>query len=677
MHQEQETNSRLELRAEIDEVLSKADQYAFNLQREDGHWCGEFATGPFATAEHVFFRQSTGMDMSEVRDGFLKYFLSEQRSDGSWSVAPDHPSDVSTSSEVYLALRLLGVDGESEQLRAARSYILENGGLARIRVLTSIFFAQFGLVPWDAVPCLPAELALLPKMSPFNIYTFWGPARSTIMPLLIIRHHEPIYALPEGVYDDMNRLWLDPNNRSIKTGRPYSDIWRSDPVALALKLADDFLFLTKGFLGRLPLRYAARKRVLSWLLEHQSSDGTWFGFLTAYQFTVQALLLEGFTTHDDRIRKALSAMAKWLWKDDHSTRMQLSNSPAWDTAMMIKAFCLDGQYLDDKRIQSATDWCKNQQIFTKSDLNEYIPDLPTGGFAFEYNNPWYPDVDDTAATALAFYDQDQDAFLKYPLIKASEFVLAMQNADGGWAAFDRDRNPSWMHKSPFNDLDNLCDPSTADITGRCLELCGLIIRVSRNAKRAPPPDLVQRARECARRAIPYLDKEQGSDGAWWGRWGINYVFGTCNAIGGLAEFVQTDSDTTGNISSMIQRGAAFLLKTQHSDGGWGETYATYNNEPSVPPGTGSSLPTTTAWALIGLLAAGLPTTDPTLQRGIVWLCRSQNVADGNNGFSWTERQHTGVGFPRKLYIGYKLYQHLFPMMALRRYRRVEDSRIRG
>ena len=656
------------LHSRVERAISEADQYAFNLQHEDGHWCGEFATAAFPTAEHILFRQSCELDLTQDAALFKKHLLSEQNTDGSWGIAPEHPGDVSKSVEVYLALRILGVDRNNCELKRARSFILAEGGVAKVQILTRIYLAQFGLIPWDAVPQLPAELIFLPAAFPLSIYTLWVPARITIVPLLIIRHHEPVHALPNGKSsrnDFIDELWLDTKNKNVPYGKTYVDLWRTDKIAFGMKAHDSLMHLLKG-IRRLPQRYLARRKVVQWLLDHQNTDGTWCGFLTAYQFTVQALLLEGIKLQDATIGRALAAMETWMWQDESGKRIQLSNSPVWDTAMTMKAFCCSGSFREDYRIQAATRWCKNQQIFGKTDLNRYISNLPSGGFAFEYDNPNYPDVDDTAAVALAMLDQDPDAFEKYPLIRATEFVLAMQNLDGGWAAFDRNSNPEWLHKSPFNDMDNLCDPSAADITGRCLELCGLVIRAAERVTGSPPPDLVLSARKAVTPAIRFLREQQEEDGSWWGRWGINFVFGTCNAIGGLAQFVGAQDKIEIDIESMIQRGVAFLIKIQHPDGGWGESYATYD-EPPAPPGSGHSLPSPTAWAVLALLTARTAIDCPAIERGIHWLLDHHKLTDGKGGKSWPERQLTGTGFPRKLYIGYRLYQHYFPMMALRHY----------
>ena len=652
---------------DVTHALLRADRYAFNMQHENGHWCGEFATGAFPTAEYVLFSQACGIDISKDAAAFRKHVLSLQLPNGSWSLAPDHPGDVSMSAEAYLALRLLGLTPESKELQLARSFILGAGGIAKVRVLTRIFLAQFGLVPWDAVPQLPAELMLLPANSPVSIYTIWVAARLSVVPLLIIRHHEPVYALPNGTSssnDFLDELWLDPKTKTTPYGKSYMELLKKDSLGLIFKAVDHLMYAFKRFRNT-PLRYIARKKIVKWMLERQNADGSWFGYATGYQFAMQALLLEGFTTQDAPICRGLSTMQSWMWEDEDGKRVQLSNSPVWDTAMMVKALCSEGSYRNDERVHSAASWLKSHQLFgPHTDLAQYIPDLPDGGFSFEYDNPWYPDVDDSAAVALSLLDQDPNAFEKFPLIRATEFILAMQNVDGGWSAFDRDSNPVWLHKSPFNDMDNLCDPSTADVTGRVLELCGLVIQHANAAAGRPPPDLIVKARRAASRAIPLLASQQEADGSWWGRWGINYVFGTCNAISGLALFAEMERN--GSITAMIKRGAAFLARVQHVDGGWGESYATYDMPPAQP-GSGPSLPSPTAWAILGLLAAGTACDDRTVSSGIHWLLSEQTLGDGEGGLTWIERPHTGVGFPRKLYIGYKMYQNYFPMLALRRY----------
>ena len=668
--QDRDAKSKLDgdtLHLDVSRALSSARAYAFNLQHPDGHWCGEFATCAYTAAEHIFFCQANGIDFSAHAALFRKWLFSLQNPDGSWSYAPDHPGDVSVSAEAYLALKILGAAPEGKELRLARDFIRGAGGIANVRVLTRIFFAQFGLLPWKAVPQLPAELMLLPQQCPINIYTFPYFSRVTIVPLLLLRHHEPIYALPNrrsASNDYLDELWIDPRDKAIPYGRPFFELLTSDATGLAFKKIDYLLHAMRG-LRYSPTRYLAKKAIFRWLLDRQSQDGSWFGFITPFQLTIQVLLLEGFKLEDPPIRRALTTMETWAWEDEDGKRIQLSTSPVWDTALMMKAICISGPHRNAERVRRAADWCKAQQLLgPRSDLAIYCPDLPAGGFAFQYDNPWYPDVDDSAAIILALLDQDPGALEKFAFIRGAEWILGMQNADGRFSAFDRNCDKSWLHKSPFNDMDNLCDPSTADVTGRVLELCGLIIRGAATAAGRPPPHLVARARLAAPRAISFLAAQQEADGSWWGRWGVNFAFGTCHALGGLALFAEAGRD--GPVAAIVARGAAWLAHAQHADGGWGESVATYD-VPPAPPGTGPSLPSPTAWALMGLLAAGTLPSDPVVRRGVQWLVREQRDSDGAGGVAWVEPHHTGMGFPRKMSIGYTLYRVYFPMIALGQY----------
>lgn len=436
---------------DVTRTLSLAEKYAFGLQKPDGEWCAEFKSGIFPLTEHIFFCQIWGIDKSADAGLFQKFLLCLQNSDGSWSAAPDYPGEVSPTAEAYLALRILGVEAGCPELLRARDFVRNAGGLAKVRILTRFHLAQFGLWPWNAVPQVPPELILLPLQSPVHIYKFWYVARAAIVPLAIIRHHEPIFALPNGKCANNNyldELWLDPQQKSVPYGRSFLDLTKNDPVGFAFNAADYLMHTLRIVLRYTPIRYFARKQSVNWILEHQSEDGSWFGYLTAMQCSMSALLLEGFTTDDPPIRRALTAMETWMWEDEQGKRIQSSTSPLWDTPLMINALCMSGVRRNDYRLQRAAEWCKTQQIFgSKNEVARYCPDLASGGgFSFQYHNPWIPDVDDTAAVALALYAQDDGALEKYSFVRAAEWALGMQNKDGGWGAFDRNCDNPWLHK---------------------------------------------------------------------------------------------------------------------------------------------------------------------------------------------------------------------------------------
>ncbi|KAL8826914.1 MAG: hypothetical protein Q9170_007224 [Blastenia crenularia] len=632
---------------DLTRTLPLAEKFAFNQQKADGHWCAEYLAPVDITAQYVFFHQMLGNDLAGDASQLCKYILSLQTSDGSWGIAPDHPGSVSVTAEAYLALRILGCDTESKELLRARDFILNAGGLAKVRMLTRFSLAQFGLLPWRDVPQLPSELILLPVWSPINCFSIPVWARSALVPLAIVRHHEPIFALPNGKSgknEFLDELWLDPHRKTAPYGRSFLDL-SSDPIGFVFKAAD-YLVHYLRVLRYSPLRYLARKQTVKWLLQHQNQDGSWCGFTMAYQTTMIALLLEGFTVDDTPVRRGLTALETWTVEDEaKGKRIQISNSPVWDTALMIEALCVSGTPLDDDRLRRAVDWTKAQQLFGPDhDVALYCSDLRMGGgFPFQYDNSWSPDPDDTAAVILGLVAQDPSALDKYWFVSAAEWTLPC---------------------GPFNELDNLADPSTADITSRMLELCTVITRGANAPFGRPPAHLVRRAQQAIPGAIRFIASKQEADGSWWCRWGVNYVLGTNLAIVALYPYIEPGG--IGPIADMVRQGVTFLLGMQHPDGGWGESVASYDIPP-CPKTYGCSLPSSTGWALMGLLGAGVDPTTPSIQRGVNWLVREQTDNDGAGGASWPERQFTGVGFPRVLYLGYGFYRHYFPMLALGKY----------
>ena len=437
--------------ADVGRTLSLAQQFAFNQQKPDGHWCAEVHSQVCATAEYVIFHQAWGTDLSADASQLRKHLLSLQTSDGSWSIAPDYPGNVSATAEAYLALRILNLEADSKELLRARDFVREAGGLAKVRNITRFFLAQFGLLPWKAVPQVPPEIMLPPTWSLVNLFSLPYYARHAIVPMALIRHHEPIFALPNGrsaSNDFLDELWLDPRRKSVPYGRSYLELAMNDPVAFALKGADHLLHAL-GVLRYSPLRYLARKQAVKWLLQHQNKDGSWSGYSLGFYCAMTALLLEGFTVRDTPIRRGLAALETWTLEDDSGgKRTQICTSPVWDTANMLQGLCVAGIPQSDGRLQRAVDWLKAQQLFgAETDVALYCPDLQIGGgWAFQYDNSWTPDVDDTTIVVLSLFAQDPSVLEKYWCVCAAEWALGMQNKDEGWAPFDRDCNHQWLHK---------------------------------------------------------------------------------------------------------------------------------------------------------------------------------------------------------------------------------------
>lgn len=640
--------------------LSLATRYAFDLIQPDGHWYGENLSNVTITAEHVFFSQSLGLDLNADGEVYRRYLLSQQNLDGSWGIAPDYPGDVSTSAEAYLALKILGIPEHVSEMRRARGFIIGVGGLAKVRIFTRIFFAQFGLFPWDAVPQLPAEFILIPAQLPINVYKLSSWARSTVIPLLITRHHQPIYTLPNGTSANnsfLDELWLDAGDKNVPYGPGLWKMWQNDICEFTFGAIDKALYYLGG-LRRSPLRSYARRQCVRWILERQETAGDWAGIIPSMHASLQALLLEGFQVGDARIRKGVEAIERFAWRDEYGKRIQVCVSPVWDTVLMTRALCDAGVNLNDECLRKAVGWVIARQLLgPEGDWRIYNRKLAPGGFSFEYHNTWYPDVDDTAAAILAFVNQNPQCLGSTCVADAANWLCGMQNSDGGWAAFDRDNNKLFLNKIPFSDMDSLCDPSTADITGRILEAFGLMIHTSRQEH--IDPVLLDGITAASERAIAYLASTQESTGAWYGRWGSNYIYGTSNVLCGLAYFSKYNCLVQDLVSSAVH----WLEMVQNFDGGWGEDLESYKDP--LRAGCGASTASQTAWAVMGLLTHHLPTAR-VVKTGVNHLARSQTNTLGE-GASWPETKYTGTGFPGHFYFGYTLYRHYFPMMALGRY----------
>ncbi|KAE8353765.1 terpenoid cyclases/protein prenyltransferase alpha-alpha toroid [Aspergillus coremiiformis] len=642
--------------SEAQDAISKATRYAWNIFSER-HWCGELQSNVTVTAEHIFFLYII-KEMIPTHEGeqYRRWLLSQQNTDGSWGIAPNHPGDISTSAEAYLALKILGMSKDSYELMRARKFITAVGGLAKMRMFTRVFFAEFGLVPWDSVPQLPAEFILVPSQLPINIYKLASWARSNVVPLLIIAHHRSVYALPNGRSDEncfLDELWLDPSNKRL----PYGPSSLLDPVELTFYILDRVLYYLGG-LRSSPTRRYARRRCVDWILERQEKAGDWAGIIPPMHAGIKALLLEGYAVTDAPIRLGLEAIERFVWQDDQGQRVQSCVSPVWDTVLMVRA--LRDADIQDDRLHQVMQWTENNQHRgPEGDWCIYRPHIPPGGFAFEYHNTWYPDIDDTAAAILAFLAHDPAYASSEVVHRAVLWICSMQNSDGGWAAFDHENNNLFLNKIPFSDMSSLCDPSTPDVTGRVLESLGMLRDLSFRKKHHVPDCLLHTVDVACKRAVPYLQRTQEPTGAWYGRWGVNYIYGTCLVLCGLQYFLAEYPQ----IVQMASAGVRWLQQVQNADGGWGESVLSYR-EP-WRAGCGPSTPSQTAWALMGLLAVHEP-DNPSVHRGISHLLRTQTDLR-QDGASWPETEFTGTGFPNHFYISYTLYRHYFPIMALGRF----------
>ena len=507
----------------------------------------------------------------------------------------------------------------------------------------------------------------MPTWAPINIYKFW--ARSTIIPLLVISHHKPVFPLPNGIAsqnDFLDELWCSCSQAYVPYAQPLKNIWRMDLFEYAFAVIDKVLSYLNGLRGFF-LRKHTRALCINWILDHQEPTGDWAGIFPPMHTGLLALYLEGYVLESDVVQRGLRAVERFAWQDEGGKRIQACVSPVWDTILMTVGLVDSGIDESDNDMIRAVDWIKARQILgPEGDWRVYRPHVVPGGFSFEYFNTWYPDVDDTAAALLAFLKQNPESASSHSVMKAVHWIIGMQNDDGGWAAFDVNNNKFYLNRIPFSDMDSLCDPSTADVTGRILEAFGLLL-VSKKTLSLAATDLsiIIKVEAAVKRGIAYLHSTQEPSGAFYGRWGSNYIYGTSNVLCGLMYFEENP-----DVQLMVHRGINWLLGVQNIDGGFGEVLETYRYPERA--GHGPSTASQTAWGAMGLLARLAP-TEKAISSSITWLIPSQTEKT-ETGATWPEAYYTGTGFPNYFYLQYSYYSHYFPMMALGRYWKARTSR---
>jgi squalene-hopene/tetraprenyl-beta-curcumene cyclase len=621
-------------------ALDAAREHLLSLQSEEGWWRGELQTNVTMDAEDLLLREFLGIREREPSERTAAWIRSQQRADGTWSNFHEGPGDLSTTVEAYWALRLIGDDPAAEHMRIAAEFIREQGGIARVRVFTHLWLALFGLWSWDDVPALPAEVVLLPPQVPLNVYDFACWARQTIVALALVKAHRPVR--PLGF--TLSELHVAPGapvapavaQRSRRRG------WLSRLDAL-LRIYERHPF------G--PLRRLACARAESWIVRRQEADGSWGGIQPPWVYSLIALHLAGYPLEHPVMRRGLEGIEGFTIEDEDdrhrvgapagpSRRLEACQSPVWDTALAMIALSDAGATGEEPAMVRAARWLLGEEVRVHGDWSVARPGLPPGGWAFEFANVNYPDVDDTAEVVMAL-ERVGDPALR-PAIEAAReralrWVEGMQSSDGGWGAFDADNTRALVRELPFLDFGEVIDEPSADVTAHTVEMLGLLGLAGRPAAAA---------------GIRWLMENQESDGSWFGRWGINHVYGTGAVVPGLVA-AGVDPANAG-----IRRAVSWLLAHQNEDGGWGEDARSYDDPHWI--GRGPSTASQTAWALLALHAAGEHSSEAAL-RGIAWLVSTQRQ-DG----SWDEPQYTGTGFPSDYYINYHLYRLSFPIMALGR-----------
>jgi squalene-hopene/tetraprenyl-beta-curcumene cyclase len=622
--------------ASLDVAIARAVESLLSLQHEDGHWVFELEADATIPAEYILLQHYLGTIEPDLEQRIARYLRAAQGGDGGWPLFFGGAFDLSASVKAYFALKAAGDPMDAPHMVRARAAIMARGGARRCNVFTRITLALFGEVPWRAVPVMPVEIMLLPSWFPFHIdkISYWS--RTVLVPLLVLMALRPTARNPRGV--TIAELFIEPP----ETVRNWIAPPTASPVGHAFALVDRLLRLAEPMFPADPRRRAI-ERAVAFVTERLNGEDGLGGIFPAMANALMMFDCLGYPPdHPDRTTAA-AAIRKLLVLDSEHSYIQPCLSPVWDSALACHALMEVGDAALTPTIRRAIDWLAEKQVLdTVGDWAATRPGLRPGGWAFQYANPHYPDLDDTAAVALAL-DRFDGPRYRDAIDRAEEWVLGMQSRNGGWGSFDADNVHFYLNHIPFADHGALLDPPSADVSARCVGF------LAQRGTAADHPALAA--------ALAYLRREQEEDGSWFGRWGTNYIYGTWSVLVGLnAAGVDPEA-------SEVRRAVAWLIAQQRADGGWGEAEESYS--PDGPHGEAPySTASQTAWALLGLMAAG-EVDHPAVARGIAYLIASQD-SDGN----WDEPWYTAVGFPRAFYLRYHGYRAFFPLWALARYRRL-------
>ncbi|MGH8783284.1 squalene--hopene cyclase [Paraburkholderia sp.] len=630
--------------AALDAAVERATGAILDDQRPDGHWVYELEADATIPAEYVLLGHYLGETPNvELEQKIARYLRRIQLPNGGWPLFTDGALDVSASVKAYFALKMIGDAEDAGHMRRAREAILSHGGAEASNVFTRILLALFGVVSWYAVPMMPVEIMLLPKWFPFHLskVSYW--ARTVIVPLLVLNAKRPVARNPLGVrIDELFR------SAPVTTGLLPKAAHQSTGWFVFFRAVDGVLRFVDGLFPKYT-RQRSIDAAVAFVDERLNGEDGLGAIYPAMANAVMMYDVLGYPADHPKRALARRALEKLLVIGDDEAYCQPCLSPVWDTSLVAHALLETGDARAQEAVLRGLEWLRPLQILDlRGDWISRRPDTRPGGWAFQYANPHYPDVDDTAVVAMAMHraaaltgsNVDREA-----IARAREWVVGMQSSDGGWGAFEPENTQYYLNNIPFSDHGALLDPPTADVSGRCLSMLAQLGEM--------PADS-----EPAQRALDYVLKEQESDGSWYGRWGMNYVYGTWSALCSL------NAAGIAHDDPRMRRASQWLVSIQNDDGGWGEDgtsykldYRGYERAPSVP--------SQTAWALMGLMATG-DVEHPAVARGIDYLLREQC----EHGL-WDETRFTATGFPRVFYLRYHGYRKFFPLWALARYRQLK------
>jgi squalene-hopene/tetraprenyl-beta-curcumene cyclase len=618
----------------LEQAIERGADHLLSLQFEPGYWLGELEADSTLESDYIYYLHVLGKADPARISKLANYVRRKQLHDGGWSIYPGGPSELNATCKAYFALKLAGDNPKLARMVQARETVLRLGGLERSNSYVRFYLAVAGALGWEMVPSILPEMMLLPNWFYLNIYEMSSWTRGIVIPMAILSALRPNWRLPEFAHVD--ELFKDPKQKTAAFD--WSDqliSWRNFFLAAdrAMKLYEKLPWK--------PLRQRALREAKSWLLDHLERTEGLAAIYPAMMNSIFALIALGHGPDDPLTAREIREFARFEIEEEDTIRLQPCVSPVWDTCIAMVALEEAGVPADHPALVKSAEWILSKQVLGAGDWQVKNKDAAPGGWVFEFRNDFYPDVDDTAFVLMALQR------VKFPDPKRMEaavrrgiqWLLSMQNRDGGWAAFDRDNNKGFLCNIPFADHNAMLDPSTADVTARVLECLG------RFGWSANHPAI--------QRAVRFLLKDQCEDGSWFGRWGVNYVYGTS----GVLRSLETVSLTA---KEYCQRAVRWLRSVQKPDGSFGESLRSYT-EPHTK-GEGSSTASQTAWGLIGLLA-GSEVSDPAIEKAVSYLVDQQN-ADG----SWSENEFTGTGFPCVFYLKYHLYCNSFPLYALARFR---------
>lgn len=629
-----------ELESQIEQAINRASEWLLSAQERDGYWWGELEADTTLESDYVLYLHLLGQLDSPRVSKLANYIRRRELAEGGWSIFPDGPAELNATIKAYVALRLAGDPASAPHLERAKLKVHELGGLEASNSYTRFYLAMAGALDWSIVPAIPPELMLLPNWFPLNLFEMSSWTRGIVVPLAILYALKPAWHLPPGV--TVGELF------KVSGQKPLSFKWDKRVVSWRnIFLALDRAIKVYEHSSWKPFRKMALARARKWMLERLERSEGLGTIYPAMMNSIYALLADGRSTDEPLLAREIGFLARYEIEEDDTLRLQPCISPVWDTAIAMVSLEEAGLDPAHPSLIKAERWLLDQQILGGGDWQVKNRNAEPGGWAFEFQNDFYPDVDDSAFVLMALgrVADSESGRLRGAIERGLAWLVSMQNSDGGWGAFDHENNLQFLNHIPFADHNAMLDPSTADVTARVVECLGQM------GWSATHP-VVEKARG-------FLRKDQTPDGSWYGRWGVNFVYGTSGVLRAL--------ETIGLASHPdSQRAAEWLRSVQNPDGSFGESILSYY-DPSLK-GKGTPTASQTAWGLIGLLAT-VGATDPASKLAAAWLVEHQNE-DG----SWDEEEFTGTGFPCVFYLKYHLYRISFPLYALARYDNMRKGR---